>query len=121
MIWASHTLTRKMAFRAAKNDDGPNEEDMGLLMATVRGKLIEKALSLDRSNNAILGVQFQVVNDSLAIDPAAPVIRQITVVASGTPGTVISDDVEANGRPVVSAPLQENESTVVMAEAVVLS
>jgi hypothetical protein len=110
-----------MKFRTAQKDDGPNEEDMGLLLATVREKLIEKALFLDRSNNAVLGVQFQVVNDTLAPDAAASVTRQITIVASGTPGTVVPENAEANSRPAVSAPLQENEPSIVLAEAIILS
>jgi hypothetical protein len=98
--------------------DGPDQDDMDLLMATVRGNLIEKALSLDRSINAILGVQFQ-VNDYFATDKI--MTRQTTIFVSGTPGTVVSEDVRADGSPMVSAPSQENEFAIDVGEGIDMS
>jgi hypothetical protein len=128
IVWASQTLSRSMPRSTARSEDGPSEEAMNTLMEGVKSKLIEKALSLNRSNNAILGVQFQVINDSLALDSGNgtfEVIKQITVVACGTPCTVVLLEDEAT--PVDldpfpgSTPEQGHGSSTVFAEAVVIT
>jgi hypothetical protein len=127
IVWASQTLSRTMQSSTAQAEDGPSEEAMSTLMEGVKSKLIEKALSLNRSNNAILGVQFQVINDSLSLDSqygTYEVIKQITVVACGTPCTVVSLEDEATPVDPVhfpgSAPEQGRGPSTVIAEAVVI-
>jgi hypothetical protein len=125
MIWASYTSTHKMRARRAQSDDGPSAEAMTELMEGVKAELIKKALSMNHSNNAILGVQFQVVNDSMPfqtlVGGTEMVSKQVTVVASGTPCTVVeSETLSTSAFESGSAPCADSGAPLVLAEAVLL-
>jgi hypothetical protein len=116
MIWASYTITQKMRARRAQSDEGPSEEAMAMLMEGVKAKLIQKAISMNPSNNAVLGVQFQVVNDSMPFETLLGGVdmlsKQVIVVASGTPCTVVESE--------ALAAFQGSSAPVALAEAVIL-
>jgi hypothetical protein len=126
MIWASQTASEKVRARRGGSDDGPSEDAMSALMKGVKTKLVEKALSMNRSNNAILGVQFHVVRDSIPYDTFAVgfdmVSKQFTVVASGAPCTVVESQMLGAPTTGSSSPqIHEHGSTIPFAEAVALS
>jgi hypothetical protein len=115
MIWASYTISQKMRAGRAQSDEGPSAKEMDMLMEGVKAKLIQKALSMNPSNNAVLGVQFQVVNNSMPFETLLTGVhmmnKQVIVVASGTPCTVVESEALA----------ELQGSSVALAEAVVLT
>jgi hypothetical protein len=112
-------------------ENGPSPEAMAKVMSILQSKLIEATLSSNRSHNAILGVQFQVINDSFPCN-RRHVTKQVTVVACGTPCAVVPLNGESSlelrfpesglapaTTTICATPVDTSTSRLVLAEAIV--
>jgi hypothetical protein len=132
VIWASTTMSEKTKGNNGELENGPSPEAMAKVMSILQSKLIEAALTSNRSNNAILGVQFQVMNDSFPCD-SRHTTKQVTVVACGTPCSVVPLNGESSlelrypesglvptTMGICATPVDTSASSLVLAEAIVL-